>query len=63
MTGLTSGPHLHYEVLVNSRYVDALQIQVPRARQLIGRHHADYQKERARIDDIMRRTPVLTASR
>ncbi len=63
MTGLTSGPHLHYEVLVNSRYVDALQIQVPRARQLIGRQHADYQKERARIDDIMRRTPVLTASR
>lgn len=63
MTGLTSGPHLHYEVLVNTRYVDALQMQVPRARQLIGRQHADYQKERSRIDDLMRRTPVLTASR
>ncbi len=62
-TGLCSGPHLHYEVLVNNRRVDPLQIQVPRARQLTGRQHADFQKERARIDDLMRRAPVLTASR
>ncbi len=62
-TGVCSGPHLHYEVLVNSRFVDALQIQVPRARQLTGRQHAEFQKERARVDDLMRRAPVMTASR
>jgi murein DD-endopeptidase MepM/ murein hydrolase activator NlpD len=62
-TGLCSGPHLHYEVLVNSRFVDPLQIQVPRERQLTGKQLMDFQKERARIDELMRRTPVLTASR
>jgi murein DD-endopeptidase MepM/ murein hydrolase activator NlpD len=62
-TGLSNGPHLHYEVLVNSRFVDPLQIQVPRERRLSGKQLADFQKERARIDELMRRAPVMTASR
>lgn len=62
-TGLSSGPHLHYEVLVNSRFVDPLSIQVPRERQLTGKQLADFQKDRGRIDDLMRRAPVMQASR
>jgi len=57
-TGMSSGPHVHFEVLVNSSYVDPMSIQVPRERQLAGRQLADFQKERARIDDLMRRNPV-----
>jgi hypothetical protein len=62
-TGLASGPHLHYEVLINSRFVDPLAIQVPRERSLTGRQRVESQKERARIDDLRHLSPVLTASK
>ena len=57
-SGMSSGPHVHFEVLVNSSFVDPMSIQVPRERQLTGRQIADFQKERARIDDLARRNPV-----
>ncbi|MGE3067068.1 MAG: M23 family metallopeptidase [Hyphomicrobiaceae bacterium] len=57
-TGLASGPHVHFEILVNNRFVDPLSIDVPRERQLTGRQLADFQKERARIDELIRRNPV-----
>ena len=62
-TGLSSGPHVHFEVLVNSRFVDPMSIQVPRERKLAGKDLQEFQKERARIDDLMRRAPVMTANK
>jgi hypothetical protein len=35
-----------------------MSIQVPRERALSGRQIAEFQKERARIEDLMRRNPV-----
>ena len=47
-------------MLVNNSFVDPMSIQVPRERQLSGKQLADFQKERARIDELMRRNPVST---
>lgn len=61
-TGLSSGPHLHYEVLVSNRLVDPLSIQVQREKRLADRQLASFQRERVRIDDLARRPPVTVRS-
>lgn len=59
-TGSSTGPHCHYEVLVNNRQVNPMTIHVPRGAQLAERQLAEFQKERRRIDGLMTLTPVTS---
>ncbi|MCP4933064.1 MAG: M23 family metallopeptidase [bacterium] len=59
-TGRSTAPHLHYEVLINNRAVNAMTIPVPRGRVLDGYLLTKFKKERDRIDELMGRDPVTT---
>ncbi|MGC2085632.1 MAG: M23 family metallopeptidase [Bradyrhizobium sp.] len=52
-TGQSTGPHVHYEILVNGRFVDPLRVKLPRGRSLEGPMMANFEKERDRIDAMM----------
>jgi murein DD-endopeptidase MepM/ murein hydrolase activator NlpD len=54
-TGLSTGAHVHYEILVNGRFVDPMRIRLPRGRVLDGPMRADFDRERERLDGMMTR--------
>jgi murein DD-endopeptidase MepM/ murein hydrolase activator NlpD len=52
-TGQSTGPHVHYEILVNGRFVDPMRVKLPRGRSLEGPVMASFEKERDRLDAQM----------
>jgi murein DD-endopeptidase MepM/ murein hydrolase activator NlpD len=52
-TGMSTGAHVHYEILVNGRFVDPMRIKLPRGRSLEGPIIAGFEKERDRLDAMM----------
>ena len=52
-TGQSTGAHVHYEILVNGRFVDPMRVKLPRGRSLEGPILSGFEKERDRLDQMM----------
>ncbi len=56
-TGLSTGSHVHFEILVNTRFVDPMRIKLPRGRVLDGSTLANFEKDRETLDAVLSHGP------
>jgi murein DD-endopeptidase MepM/ murein hydrolase activator NlpD len=52
-SGLSTGSHVHFEIIVNDRFVDPMRIKLPRGRVLDGDTLASFEKDRAQLDAVL----------
>jgi murein DD-endopeptidase MepM/ murein hydrolase activator NlpD len=60
-TGLSTGAHVHFEILINDRFVDPMKVKLPRGRVLDGGSLAQFEKDRDQLDTLMARAHIAQA--
>ena len=53
-TGLSTGAHLHYELIVNKRKVDPMRVRLPVGKVLKGEQLDAFMREKTRIDELLK---------
>jgi murein DD-endopeptidase MepM/ murein hydrolase activator NlpD len=60
-TGLSTGSHVHFEILINDRFVNPMTVKLPRGRVLDGVSLALFEKNREQLDAMMAHVPGRVA--
>ncbi len=56
-SGMSTGSHVHFEIIVNDRFVDPMRIKLPRGRVLDGATLASFEKDRDQLDAVLSHGP------